>query len=170
MLNVGVSSSVEDLDAGTGPTVDAAASWEHWNELSRFARAGTFISAGHFAASYEADLLVNDVVVGAGGCNAAAPLPEGAILAQRHRLEADGSAGPLFVMTKRQAGFARPAGDWEYVVLKPSGELETRGAIATCARCHAEAPRDHLFCGPSARNAAPSTGPASPDDEKKPRN
>jgi hypothetical protein len=61
-----------------------------------------------------------------------------------------GGAHPLthFVMTKRAPGYDPPGGDWEFLVVAPDGRVEERGPLALCARCHAEAPHDHLFGGP----------------------
>jgi hypothetical protein len=59
------------------------------------------------------------------------------------------SAGPVayFVMVKRAQGYDPAGGDWEYLVMGASGHVETRGKLPLCARCHAEAPHDHLFGG-----------------------
>ena len=72
-------------------------------------------------------------------------LPAGATLAER--LFAPGAPAPLayFVMVKRAPGFDAAGGDWEYLVVSPAAEIEQRGALPLCARCHAEAPHDHLF-------------------------
>jgi len=52
-----------------------------------------------------------------------------------------------FVMVKRAPGYDPAGGDWEYLVLDASGRVEERGKLPLCARCHAEAPHDHLFGG-----------------------
>ena len=72
-------------------------------------------------------------------------LPPGATLVER--LFTPGAAAPLayFVMVKRPPGFDAAGGDWEYLVVSPAAEIEQRGALPLCARCHAEAPHDHLF-------------------------
>jgi hypothetical protein len=48
-------------------------------------------------------------------------------------------------MVKRPAGYDPTGGDWEYLVLDATGRIEQRGRLALCARCHADAPHDHLF-------------------------
>jgi hypothetical protein len=60
-----------------------------------------------------------------------------------------GGAQPAthFVMIKRAPGYDPPGGDWEFIVVSPDGHVEDRGPLPLCARCHAEAPRDHLFGG-----------------------
>lgn len=52
-----------------------------------------------------------------------------------------------FVMVKHAPGYDPSGDDWEYLVVTPDGHVEQRGKIALCARCHAEAPHDHLFGG-----------------------
>ena len=54
-------------------------------------------------------------------------------------------AGPIFAMVKRDPGFFPEGGDWEYVVTDSEGWIEDRGALALCARCHAEAKADWVF-------------------------
>ena len=51
-------------------------------------------------------------------------------------------------MAKRPPGSDTAAGDWEYAVVTPTGDVETRGSLAPCVRCHAEAPSDRLFGPP----------------------
>lgn len=46
-------------------------------------------------------------------------------------------------MAKSRAEGGKEA--WEYLVIAPSGEIEQRGLLPLCERCHAEAPDDHLF-------------------------
>jgi hypothetical protein len=52
-----------------------------------------------------------------------------------------------FAMIKQAPGYDPPGGDWEYLVVAPDGFVEERGKLSLCARCHAEAPHDHLFGG-----------------------
>lgn len=52
-----------------------------------------------------------------------------------------------FVMVKRPAGYDAERGDWEYVTVAPDGLVEDRGKLGLCARCHAEAPHNHVFGG-----------------------
>jgi hypothetical protein len=50
-----------------------------------------------------------------------------------------------FAMIKRPPGYDPGGGDWEYLVVTPAGRVEQRGILPLCARCHADAPHDHLF-------------------------
>jgi hypothetical protein len=71
---------------------------------------------------------------------------------EAHRVRGSAALSGYFVMTKRHAGFDPEGDDWEYLVLDPSAAVVERGKLPLCARCHAEAPRDHLF----------GSGPAKP--------
>jgi hypothetical protein len=98
-------------------------------------------------------------------------IAEGSVAIEQHH-DASGGGEALYGMQKRAAGFDPQGGDWEYLVLDPSGQIRTRGALPFCARCHAEAPTDHLF-GPrvSARRhvaqaaADGAEGPGEADED-----
>ncbi|MCS6901451.1 MAG: hypothetical protein RMJ98_03610 [Myxococcales bacterium] len=93
-------------------------------------------------------------------------VPEGAIALEFHH-DLSGNAQLIYAMEKRAAGFDPGGGDWEYLVLNPEGVVETRGILPFCARCHAEAPHDHLF-GPrlsAKRHILQSSTPEEPPTE-----
>jgi hypothetical protein len=69
----------------------------------------------------------------------------GATLVEKHLLRGTETASIYFVMVKRSPGFDPARGDWEYLVVAPTGEVEQRGRLPLCARCHTDAPHDHLF-------------------------
>lgn len=71
-------------------------------------------------------------------------IPEGAIALETHQ-DLSGNPQQIFAMEKRAPGFDPGGGDWEYLVITPEGAVESRGVLQFCARCHAEAPYDHLF-------------------------
>ena len=48
---------------------------------------------------------------------------------------------------KGEPGYDPPEGDWEFLVVSPDGLVEAPSPLPLCARCHAEAPHDHLFGG-----------------------
>ena len=96
----------------------------------------------HLAASGEGEILTDDAA------RAYTTLPPGRELAAgATALERHPSAAVVFAMVKRQPGYDRDGGDWEYLVVTTDGRVEQRGKLALCARCHAEAPHDHLFGG-----------------------
>ncbi len=52
----------------------------------------------------------------------------------------------MTVMIKRQKGYSPTTGDWEYLVTKGDGELQTRGKIAKCQNYHAKRKKtDYVF-------------------------
>lgn len=100
--------------------------------------------SGHLTGELEGDVLA----ASAGPYPKLGPdtqMPPGATLIER--LFQPGSATPAayFAMVKRQPGFDPAGGDWEYLVVSAAGQTEQRGNLPLCARCHAEAPHDHLF-------------------------
>lgn len=117
--------------------------WDLEAQLKFLRPVGKRGRSDHLAGELEADILA-----GSAGAypkpGAAAP---GATLVER--LFPPGSTSPsaFFVMVKRPPGFDPAGGDWEYLVVTPSGQVEQRGVLPLCARCHAEAPRDRLFGG-----------------------
>jgi hypothetical protein len=79
------------------------------------------------------------------GLGPARRLGVGAVLAQR--LYAPGAAAPdvVFVMERRVMTDETNGAGWEYLMLDSQGFITERGALESCARCHAEAPHDGLF-------------------------
>jgi len=58
-----------------------------------------------------------------------------------------GGDGPglQYVMKREVPGYFPEGGDWRFAVIGADGAVQAEGKLALCARCHAEAPRDHLF-------------------------
>lgn len=128
-------------------TPDAGPSqWERWPEVAAYQVAVPRAPSQHLAADHEAETLANTTAAPYPVLPASAPT--GAILLQR--LYAPGATTPeiLFAMAKGAASTSPDGGlsdGWEYLVLEPGGLVIARGALEACARCHAEAPHDHLF-------------------------
>ena len=74
--------------------------------------------------------------------------PIGSIIVKEKLLAID-SASPemLTVMVKREKGFNRESGDWEYMVVNgEQTEIEGRGNLANCRSCHAiKSETDYVF-------------------------
>lgn len=128
-----------------GPARPAVASrWDLAAQLAAARPAVARVRSSHLTGELEAEVLASS----AGTYPRLGPssrLPVGATLIER--LLAPGSSEPAayFAMVKRAPGYDAAGGDWEYLVVSPSGQIEQRGALPLCARCHAEAPHDHLF-------------------------
>jgi hypothetical protein len=98
----------------------------------------------HPIGDLEATLRTNEA--GAGyGKRGRGPMPEGAIVVESLSAEPGSIALTHYIMRKREPGFFAAGGDWEYAVVDRDGSVQAEGKLTLCARCHAEAPRDHLF-------------------------
>lgn len=100
--------------------------------------------SGHLTGELEADVLAGS----AGTYPKMGPetrLASGATLVERLFEPGAPTPSAYFVMVKRAPGFDPAGNDWEYLVVAPNGQIEQRGALPLCARCHAEAPHDRLF-------------------------
>jgi hypothetical protein len=104
--------------------------------------AARFFSRGHAGGRWDADVYANDAGAEALRAGTAAP---GARLVEEHFERADGGAGPIMMMEKRAPGFDAEHGDWRYVAVGARGDVVKDGPIESCAGCHGDAPRDHLF-------------------------
>jgi hypothetical protein len=133
------------------PPSDAASTdrpappWELAAQLRRLHPASPRTPSEHLTGQLDGEILADE---GAAAYPALGPLrliPPGATLVER--LYPRGSPDPTayFAMVKRPAGYDPAGGDWEYLVLEATGRIEQRGPLPLCARCHADAPHDHLF-------------------------
>jgi hypothetical protein len=151
LVNPGVS-TVNRL--GVGPSTgapDAAAAGDPGIDLQSVRSVGkAFVSKGHFAGRWTAEILVNATALPT--YTHLAPSSRfgvGSLLVKKHVSTSAATPGPTFAMTKRDSGFYPEGGDWEYVVLDAEGHLEDRGKLALCARCHAEGNADWAFGSPT---------------------
>jgi len=145
LVNPGMSSVSPTVERPTPKTTDAATKWEATEEIAGLAPVGgPFVSRGHFAGRKKAETRMNAAARSVyGNLVSSSRFPVGSLLVEVHR---DPSAGgPIFAMVKRDPGFFPEGGDWEYVVTDSEGWIEDRGAMALCARCHAEAKADWVF-------------------------
>jgi hypothetical protein len=127
--------------------IDASVKWEAMGDLGSLHRVGgVFVSRGHFAGRWKAEVLVNpgaDPSITALGPTTRFSV--GSLLVQKHRDAGSGAGGPIYAMVKRDAGYFPEGGDWEYIATDADGWIEDRGALVLCARCHAEAQADRVF-------------------------
>jgi len=123
------------------------APWELSAELSRMHPATSRAPSEHLTGELDGEVFVNEA---AGAYPALGPrreLAPGATLVERHLERGSEKIAVYFAMVKRPAGYDPDGGDWEYLVVAADGQVEERGRLPLCARCHADAPHDHLFGG-----------------------
>ena len=103
---------------------------------TRLARVGpdSFVSWGHAGGRYAATVYVTKTA--RDGVVAATEVAPGTEVVMTTVDRATHAPGPTLFMLKE------PSSTWRF------GTLETPEGPALCARCHAEAPRDHLFALP----------------------
>lgn len=121
------------------------ARWELAPQLSTFRRATPRGRSQHFTGELVGEVLANAVAAAYPALGSARKLEPGAVLVEAHRAEGSEDIIAYLAMVKRPPGFDPPGGDWEYLVVDRDGGIERRGPLPPCARCHAEAPFDHLF-------------------------
>lgn len=123
------------------------------------------VPTGHPGGARRAALRASPEAEGYGRRGRAPFAPDAALVASLH--SSDGApAIAHYLMRKREPGYFPEGGDWEYAVVSPMGRVEAEGRLALCARCHAEATREHVFeplssssSGATSRGAAPGGGP-----------
>jgi hypothetical protein len=104
-------------------------------------------SGGHAGGAFDFDLYVTPAMKST-IFDPRVAIPPGTVLVMqewaRSTKDAPSVEGKVIYMMEKQApGSASASGDWRYVAV--SGDDVHDGAIDACARCHDEAPRDHVF-------------------------
>jgi hypothetical protein len=147
LVNPGMS-TVNRLAAGdaiSGP--DAGVFADPGIDLQSVHRVGkAFVSRGHFAGRWTAEIAVNETAMQLyTNLAPSSRFGVGSLLVKKHASTSSPAPGPTFAMAKRAPGFFPEGGDWEYIVLDAKGRLEDRGKLTLCARCHAEGNVDRVF-------------------------
>ena len=126
---------------------DAAVKWEGFASMGDLRAIGRpFVSRGHFGGRWQAEVLANESASSVyAALSRSSTFAAGAMLVKKHSEKDSRAPGPIFVMIKREPGFFPRGGDWEWLVADAEGWIEDRGAIASCARCHAEAGANWVF-------------------------
>jgi hypothetical protein len=151
-----VSGGPTPVTPGTSATAPAAPPpkprerWEPFAKLANLRTALTRAPSQHFAGAHDGEVLANEVAADYPALGPRRTLPAGAMLVETLRVRGRDDVVGHLVMTKRPPGSDAAAGDWEYAIVTAAGEVEARGSLAACVRCHAEAPHDRLF-GPPLR-------------------
>jgi hypothetical protein len=108
-----------------------------WAELGR-------VPTGHPGSARRAALRVSPEASGYGRRGRQPFAPDAVLVASLH--SSDGApALTHYLMRKREPGYFPEGGDWEYAVVSPEGRVLAEGRLGLCARCHAEATREHVF-------------------------
>lgn len=124
--------------------------WDLAGVVGALRSAARHVPSEHGDDSYEGEVLVNEPAAAYPALGPATVLPEGALVveAQRKTDAAGASAvAGYLLMRKREPGYDPAGGDWEYGVADETALVRRHGVLPFCARCHAEAPHDHLFGG-----------------------
>jgi hypothetical protein len=138
---------------GSGPHVPLSERWAEFDAASRWPTAAPpFVSRGHGVGHYRVDVRVSPEHLDAYRSLVAGQLaPDGITVVAFHRDVDSDADGPVYMMQKRTAG------DWRFLVVDASGHLSSHVDLELCARCHLDAPADHLFGAPR-----PSSTPGEP--------
>jgi hypothetical protein len=121
--------------------------WEHTASIASFSKVDDreLPSRGHNPPYWSGTVRVNPALEAAyRELGPTAVIPPGAIAVETHT-NTQGGTQPHFAMVKREPGFDPQGGDWEYAIVDAEGHIQNRGVLPLCARCHADAPTDHLF-------------------------
>jgi len=146
--------AIEDEGTSSATAAVALGQFKRFSEIDSLPTVST-LRSGHPVGSLAGVVKVDTAAAGYGQ-RGRGPFPVGALIVQSLGPDPDGPANLFYAMEKREPGFFPLGGDWQYSVVSASGALEAQGKLALCARCHAEAPRDHLFEYGAAR-PAPAT-------------
>jgi hypothetical protein len=106
--------------------------------------AARFSSQGHAGGRWDVDVYANRAGAEALGGDHT-PAPTGALFVEEHFEKGDAGAGPIMLMEKEAPGYDAAHGDWRYVVVGARGGVVKDGPVESCAECHGDAPRDHVF-------------------------
>lgn len=137
---------------GVGPRAippDQRRPWSHKPLLPSLGQTGGRTASEHLGGGYERTVRVNERAAGYVRADRG-PMPAGALIVQLHHLPGEDGVEAIFVMEKRQRGYAPAERDWSFAVLDPQWRVEAEGPLKLCADCHRGAPRDFLFGLPRA--------------------
>ncbi|MRG97950.1 hypothetical protein [Polyangium spumosum] len=116
--------------------------WELADRLSSLRKATPRARSQHLSGEHDAEVLANEVATAYPALGPQRPLAAGAVLVEALYAPGSPDVALYFAMTKQPSG---QGAAWEYLVVRADGQVEQRGRLALCERCHAEAPEDHVF-------------------------
>ena len=116
--------------------------WELADRLSSLRKATPRARSQHLAGEHEAEVLANDEAAAYPALGPQRPLAAGAVLVEALYTAGSADVALYLAMAKRAPA---QGGEWEYLVVRADGQVEQRGRLTLCERCHTEAPDDHVF-------------------------
>ncbi|MEP7123297.1 MAG: hypothetical protein ABJE95_20390 [Byssovorax sp.] len=119
--------------------------WDLVAQLRRLHPASPRTPSEHLNGQLDGEILADEGAAAYPALGPLRPIPAGATLVERLYPRGAADVAATFAMVKRAPGYDPAGGDWEYLVVDGAGHLEQRGRLPLCARCHADAPHDHLF-------------------------
>lgn len=120
--------------------------WDLTTELPTLRSMTPRATSEHLTGALDGEVLANEAAKPYPALGPRIALAPGATLVERHLARGKAEATVVyFAMVKRPPGYDPEGGDWEYLVVTPDGQVEARGRLPLCGRCHADAPHDHLF-------------------------
>jgi len=129
--------------ATSAPTAPRAPHrWELADRLGSLRKATPRARSQHLAGEHDAEVLTNDEGAPYPAVGPQRPLGGGAVLVEALYAPGSSDVALYFAMAKQPP---TQGGAWEYLVVRADGQVEQRGRLALCERCHAEAPEDHVF-------------------------
>lgn len=135
----------EDNPPPEPPTKKTYGRWDMAGRLDELSVEREAAPTEHLGGGFSAEIRVDAKARGYAEPGRRGPLAEGALIVEVLRAPGTDAVEALFVMHKQAAGYDPDGHDWEYLVVDHSGQIEDRGRIELCERCHAEAPAEHLF-------------------------
>lgn len=138
------SSNDSDAEARALPKVsaDKPTRWELMDTLSSFRKAAPRARSQHLSGDHDAEVLANEAAAAYPTLGPLRQLPSGSVVVEALYAPNQVDVAMYFVMVKQQS---TASSAWDYAVVSNAGMVERRGALALCARCHAEAPHDQIF-------------------------
>lgn len=119
--------------------------WEHMDELSSFRKAAPRARSQHLQGEHDAEVLTNEAAAAYPTLGPSRQLPAGSVIVEALYAPNQTDVAMYFAMVKQSSASGSA---WNYAVISKTGLVEKRGALALCARCHAEAPQDQVFGRP----------------------
>lgn len=131
--------------ATTSVVPDKPTRWEHIDALGTYRRATPRTRSQHLQGEHEAEVLTNEAAAAYPTLGPSREMPPGSVVVEALYAPNQTEVAMYFAMVKQPTA---SGSEWQYAVVSKTGMVERRGALALCARCHAEAPHGQVFGRP----------------------